>query len=224
LKNPDHFPMTGLLLGLAALVSSDCFKLKNSIVDTDMNVVPSTCFEFHQPTFNNINLTVTLGADSANTFFGSNNGEKPLHITVIQEDVGAGADLEYASFRQPVPIFCSSELPDDYATEVTPPEDTETTDGYALKFSVARQPKSTYYADHYGTEGDCIVLVRYMPRFDGPDISSGTCVGLVLGLILSTALITFCIIFITPRIATKEEEEKDAEEKVDDGGAAAASE
>jgi hypothetical protein len=98
--------------------------------------------------------------------------------------------------------------------DITPPEDTETLDGYALKFSLVHEAKSGFYKQHYGGEGDCIVLVRYMPDFDGPDISTGGCVGIALSLIIAAVVVAACIIFLLPKLVVKEEakDAKDAED------------
>jgi hypothetical protein len=45
-----------------------------------------------------------------------------------------------------------------------------------------------------------------MPAFDGPDISTGGCVGIALGLIIAALVVAACIIFLLPKLVVKEEE------------------
>jgi hypothetical protein len=52
------------LLSLLAMCSSDCFRFENTVVDLDMAIAPLACFEFVQPTFKDINLTITLQVDA----------------------------------------------------------------------------------------------------------------------------------------------------------------
>jgi hypothetical protein len=190
---------------------SDCFRYENAIVESDMTIAPLACFEFLLPVFRNITLAINLESNASTNFFGSNNGERPVRITALQSDVGNGASLDYERFRQPIPLFCSSEIPESYTGDVVAPDETKTSDGYDLKFEIVYERQSGFYSDHFQGQGDCVMLIRFLPSFDGPDITTAQCVGIALGLILAAVFVAACVIFVLPRLATNDEDEREPE-------------
>jgi hypothetical protein len=189
-----------LLSALVALSLCDCYSVTGSPRSEDFVIAPGTCFVFRNAMFeDSVNVTISLALVSNNTFFGTDTAAGiPPHIVITHEDLPSSLSFDYDEFKKPIPIFCNPQVDASYRDNVEVPSDLKTHDKKAVIFELSFVQNHDFYTEHFGANGNCLLLTRDIPQLDVSDISAGECFGIVFGLVGGAIGIALAIVFVTP--------------------------
>jgi hypothetical protein len=191
---------------------SGCYSV-DAIPTSAFSLAENTCFAFNftsanLPHFSGKNVTVSIGLDTENTFFGLSRGSSLPDFLIVEHSVLPPAgEIDYDAFKEPIPVLCSPIVAATDVRRLVHAEGITTEDGREVAFGVRFVSESPAYLSHFQAAGNCIELTRRIPALEVEGVSTGECVGMVLGLVLGTGLIAGCIIFLTPFVKAQEEGE-----------------
>jgi hypothetical protein len=191
-----------LALILPAVVSA-CYSL-DAVPHGNFTLSGNTCFAFHLSAlhsagFSDKNLTIRLSVEASNTFLGlTANASLPSSILLEHAPLPSSATIDSAAFTAPIPVLCSPDVDGEDAMRLVFPTDVATEDGLDVAFGVSVEENSSAYFREFRAPGNCLQVLRRIPKLDVEGVTVGECVGMVLGLVLGALLIAGCIVFLIP--------------------------